>query len=257
MGHHFQQSIQSEWLKNRRSAASWLVITGGLLIPSILLFARIYRFDLLAEENLSPHVWKTIYNRSWQHMGILLLPMGVILITSLVAQTEFRNNTWKQVHALPQSLTTIFLAKFTVISVYLLAGFLLFTIGIYLIGAIPALLPGISYPTAPFPLFSILKGTGKFMVACLPMVALQFLLSLQFRNFLVPIGAGFGLYVASMIAMNWKHGYIMPYIYSAYISLGKTNIGTTGTSLLVLPCIYFGAIMSLGYYMYINKNDKA
>ena len=41
-------------------------------------------------------------------MGTLLLPMGVILVTSLVAQVEVRNNAWKQVHSAPLPYATLF-----------------------------------------------------------------------------------------------------------------------------------------------------
>lgn len=253
----FLSSFRSEWLKTRRSAASWLVIAGGFLIPLILLGARLYQFEKLPTENVHPQLWLNISQRAWQYMSMLLLPMGVILITSLVTQTEFRNNTWKQVHTLPQSLTTIFTAKLAVIMVLLLQGFLLFNIGIYLIGAVPALFSGVPYPVAGFPLQKSIQLTGRYIVGCLPIVALQFLLSLQYRNFLIPIGAGFGLYIASMIALNWKHGYIMPYIYSAYTSAGRNTIGNGNTDPLVLASAYFTGTIILGYLLYIHKKDKA
>lgn len=47
--------------------------------------------------------------------GSFLLPMGLILATSLITQMEFRNNTWKQLHTTPQKYSTIFTAKFIVI----------------------------------------------------------------------------------------------------------------------------------------------
>lgn len=253
----FFQSFRSEWLKTRGSAASWLVIAGGLLIPLILLGARLYQYETLPAENLQPQVWGKIFQRAWQYMGMLLLPMGVILITSLVTQTEFRNNTWKQVHTLPQSLTTIYAAKLAVILVLMLQGFLLFNIGIYLAGAVPAIFPGVPYPEAGFPLQKFMQVTGRYIIACLPIVAIQFLISLQFRNFLVPIGVGFGVYIASMIALNWKHGHIMPYIYSAYTTTGRNTIVNGHTDLLVPAAAWFAGTIILGYLLYTRKKDKA
>lgn len=253
----FRNSFCSEWLKTRRSTASWLVIAGALLIPAILLGARLYEFEKIATDNQGTTIWITLYNRGWRYLGSLLLPMGVMLLSSLIAQLEFRNNTWKQVHVLPQPLLVTFTSKFSVVMVFLLSGFLLFNAGLYLAGVLPSLLPGIPYPSAEFPWFIYVRGSARFLLSCLPIVALQFLLSLQFRNFLVPIGAGFGLYVASMIGLNWKHGYILPYVYPTYETAGMRIIKPLGTDMLVLALSYFVVILLLAYRLYTSKKDKA
>ena len=91
----FINSFRSEWLKTRRSAAAWLTLIGGFLIPIVILIARIMDFDALYGIHTSQHFWETIYNQCWHYMAIFLLPMGVILATSLITQLEFKNNTWK------------------------------------------------------------------------------------------------------------------------------------------------------------------
>ena len=69
-------------------------------------------------------------------------------------------------------------------------AFLLFNIGIYLSAVIPAaLFSNIPYPVAPIPYRSFLNTNIRFFVDSLPILALQYLISLQFKNFLVPIGS--------------------------------------------------------------------
>lgn len=250
----FIHSFQSEWLKKRRSAAAWLALIGGLFVPIIMLIARFKDFDQLPVANSSEHVWDNLYHRSWQFMGLFLLPMGVIMATSLVTQLEFRNNTWKQLHASPQSLTTIFFAKLAVILVMLIQFFILFNIGIYLNGAIPALFNGVPYPKQSIGLKYLLDQNGKYLIACLPIVALQYLLSLRFKNFLVPIGAGLCLLVASLIAIQWEYGYIMPYTYCGYSFLGAKVLPDVNTGLWSLG--YFFVFIVLAYILYINRKEK-
>ena len=91
----FLQSLSSEWLKRKRTAAAWLVVIGGVFIPSLVIFARVIESGGLAAANESPRLWEALYARCWQVMGFFLLPIGVILATSLIAQLEFRNNSWK------------------------------------------------------------------------------------------------------------------------------------------------------------------
>ncbi len=136
----FLHCFQSEWLKTRRSLSSWLVIIGALFTPTIVTIVRLVRSQRLHAESISPKFWETLWTSSWESMAIFLLPLGIILAASLVTQIEYKNNTWKQLHTTPQSLTTIFFAKLTVIMVMLVQFFFLFNIGIYLSGILPCLL---------------------------------------------------------------------------------------------------------------------
>src|SRR5258708_22971652 len=90
------------------------------------------------------------------------------------------------------SSATIFLSKFAVIVLMMAQFFILFNIGIYLSALVPYLLiGGLPYPSAPLPLRFFFGKNILYFVDCLPMVAAQYLLSLSFKNFVVPIGIGF------------------------------------------------------------------
>jgi len=247
-------SFGSEWLKKKRTASSFLIIAGSLLIPLIIIIARTDSAAGLGAANLQPHIWENLYNRNWQIMGTLLLPMGIVLATSLVTQLEYRNNTWKQLFTTPQSLTTIFVAKLSVILVMLVEFFLLFNVGIWLTGVIPGLLIGVPYPPETFPWKAFWNSNTKFFLDSLPILALQYGISLRIRNFLVPLGVGLGLYVASMIAVHWKYGYVIPYTYCDYefmgVTAGKVHTHSWAAGYAVL-------FIGLAYLFYITRKDKA
>jgi len=253
----FIDSLGSEWLKRKRTAAAWLVIIGGFFIPLLILFARLYESEGLAAANQNPKFWEIQYTRCWEFMGFFLLPLGVILATSLVTQLEFRNNTWKQLFTTPQSLTNIFVAKLSVILIMLVQFFLLFNIGIYLTGVLPCLFfSNVHYPSEPFPFGLFLKGSGQFFLDALPILALQYLVSLRFRNFLVPLGVGLGLYVASFIAVHWKYGYWIPYTYCYYNFLGKRSPLPATISIQAWALCYFVVLTVLSYILYISRKVK-
>src|SRR6478735_9664515 len=104
----FIHSFQSEWLKKKRSAASWLVITGSFFIPLMVLVAMLTDPEMTYLVTKSGTYWESLFRHNFAPMCMFLLPMGVILATSLVTQLEFKNNTWKQLHTTPQPLTTVF-----------------------------------------------------------------------------------------------------------------------------------------------------
>ena len=253
----FIRSLSSEWLKRKRTAAAWLVLIGGNFIPLLILIARLYESGGLAAANQNPKLWEIQYTRCWGFMGFFLLPLGVILATSLVTQLEFRNNTWKQVFTTPQTLTTIFLAKLSVILIMLLQFFLLFNIGIYLTGVLPCLFfSNVHYPPEPFPFGLFLKGSGQFFVKALPILALQYMVSLRFRNFMVPLGVGLGLYVASFVAVHWKYGYWIPYTYCYYNFLGTRSPLPATISIQTWALGYFAGLTVLSYILYISGKEK-
>ena len=252
---NFTYSFSSEWLKKKRSASSFLIIAGALLIPVLVIIARMDDRTSLAMANQNPLIWQTLYGRCWQFMGVFLLPMGVILATSLITQIEYRNNTWKQLCATPQSLTTIFLAKLAVIGVMLLEFFVLFNLGIWLTGILPSLFFGVSYPAEAFPFKVFLYGNARYFLDCLPMVALQYGISLRWKNFLVPLGVGLGFYVASMAAVHWRYGYTIPYTYCAYESFGPRAL-RKGIDIHVWSAGYFVLLLVLAYILYISRKEK-
>jgi len=253
---NFADSFSSEWLKKKRSASSFLIIAGAALIPLLVIVARMDDAGSLAAANRLPRIWEMLYGRCWQFMGLFLLPMGVILVTSLITQIEFRNNAWKQLCTTPQPLTIIFLAKLAVILVMLLEFFLLFNSGIWLTGVVPGLFFGrVSYPAEAFPFRIFLYGNGRFLLDCLPIVALQYLISLRWKNFLIPLGAGLGLYVASMAAVHWRYGYEVPYTYCAYESLGPRAL-KKGIDIHWWAAGYSAGLIILAYILYITRKEK-
>jgi lantibiotic transport system permease protein len=254
----FINSYQSEWLKRKRSAASWLTLLGAMFIPLIEVIGRMINFDSLYKVNTSDEVWISMERWAWQPMAAFLLPLGIILATSLVTQLEFKNNGWKQLHATPQSFPVIYLSKLSVIVTMMFQFFIIFNIGVYLMAALPSLIfRGIPYPTAPIPFWMIFKLSLKFFICSLPIISLQYLVSLQFRNFLIPVGIGFGVYVASMMAMSWKYYYVMPYLYLMK-NFGRQFGGSEPEyNIYLLSLLYCFIFLTTGFVLYTMKKDKS
>lgn len=256
----FIHSFQSERLKTKRSLASWIVIIGAFFTPVIITVARLVQYDKQSASYASADFWNNHWNNVWQSMALFLLPLGIILFTSLITQIEYKNNTWKQLHTLPLKLSTVFLGKLAVIMMMVLQFFLLFNLGIYLSALVPYLLiNGVPYPKQPIPYLFFLQENALFFIDCLPIVALQYLLSLRFKNFLVPVGVGFIWWIGAMISFSWQYSYIIPYTHGAFnffkYSNGEKN--TPPINLHYLSIAYFLFFTVLNYIMYIAKKDKS
>jgi len=260
MSGQFFDAFGCEWLKRRRSLGAWLVIVGAFFTPAIVVVARLLHQAQLPALYASPDFWTSLWRSSWESMAIFFVPMAAILATSLVVQIEVRNNAWKQVHTLPLATVTIFLAKLAVILVMLAQFFVLFDLGIYLSALLPSLLiGGVSYPSAPLPLRAFLADTAIYFVDCLPIVAAQYLLSLRFDNFLVPIGVGFMAWIAALAALSWPHVRFLPYAYTMLDYLkdnpAARSIATT-SGMHGLALSWFVLFALAGYALFARKACK-
>lgn len=260
MGIDFVNAFQSEWLKKKRSLGSWLVVIGALFTPSIVIVVRLINHDKLEKLYSADGFWTLLWRSSWESMAIFFLPMIAILATSLMTQIEYKNNAWKQVHVLPLSRTTLFFAKLAVILLMVAQFFVLFNIGIYLSAVVPYwLVGGTPYPDAPIPLLRFSVQNGLYFVDCLPIIAAQYLLSLRFKSFLVPIGFGFLAWVGALAALSWKFGYIVPYAFSMLDYLKDDPAGRITVPMFDLHWLalgYFALFTFAGLWLFVAKAQK-
>lgn len=256
----FIHSFQSEWLKTRRSLALWMVVIGGFFTPAIIIVARLVNHAKVPELYATDNFWTLLWHNSWESMAIFFLPLGAILSTSLITQIEYKNNTWKQLHTLPLSYPTIFFSKLAVILALMLIFFILFNVGIYLSAVVPYLLiSGTPYPVQQLPYGFFLNENMLYFIDCLPIVALQYLISLRFKNFLVPVGLGFVFWVGSLGALSWKFGYLIPYTYTMFNYLKdaeKTRAVTPEINIHLLAAAFFVVITAVSYVLYVTKKEK-
>ena len=256
----FLRSFQSEWLKIKRSLAFWMVIIGGFFTPTIIIIARLVNYARLPEIYSSENFWSALWRTSWESMAVFFLPLGAILSTSLIAQIEYKNNTWKQLHTLPLPFRTIYFSKLAVILVLMLLFFVLFNIGILMAAVVPYLvISGTPYPEQPIPLELFMRENALYFVDCLPIVALQYLISLRSRNFLVPVGLGFVFWVGALGAISWRFGYLIPYTYTMFNYLKdaeKTRALIPDLNFHLLSAGYFVVITILGFVLYVTNKEK-
>ncbi|MEO7523652.1 MAG: ABC transporter permease [Ferruginibacter sp.] len=257
MTNHFINCFTAEWIKQRRSFASWLVLLGGFFVPGIIILVLLCYPQQLISLHASGHFWEQMFQKSWQLMAFMLLPMGIVLSVSLITQLEFKSNTWKQLNTTPVTFAVIYFSKLAVLLVMLLQLFVFFNIGIYLSAVIPSLLNSRThFPNYKFDFAYFLKENTNYFILCLPMVALQYLISLQTKHFLIPIVIGLALVVGGLIAISWKLIFTIPSAYTALYFLQSKTTAAPLHDLRIWSLIYFVFFTLTGYLFYIFKKEK-
>ena len=253
-------SVASEWLKRKRSLTFWLVLGSAFFVPSIIFLSRFRRIDALPAIYKNPRFWDALWVQAWESMALMILPLAIMLAVTLITQIEDQNNGWKQLHATPQRLSTIFLAKFVVILLLIAQLILWFTAAIYLAGILPAVIfSHVDAPAGSFPLVRFLGRDVAFLIDALPIVAFQYLLALRFRTFLTPLAIGMALWILSVGTMGWQYKYLVPYSYAGidYLMVEYQRPLTLPVSPQMIAAGCFLVFTVAGYAMYARREDKS
>ena len=215
-------STQTEVLKIKRTSSFWLSILGAAFVPVIFFCIFTFNPDDDALKGFSTEPWKKMFLLGWEFFSAFTLPMYIILISTLLPQIEVKNNTWKQVFASPQSLANIFFSKFAAINLLIISCLLLYNVFMILTGIIVNLMnPKFPFLHNSLDLALVLWLSFKFYISVLGIIAIQYYLSLRFKNFVAPIGIGLALVIGGVIVFNlhWTHVDKFPYAYSMITSV--------------------------------------
>ncbi|MCC6371509.1 MAG: ABC transporter permease [Bacteroidia bacterium] len=245
-------SIRSEHLKTKRSAAMWLCVAGGFFIPLIYLIGFIKMGHGIKSYGTIVNPWEKHFMLCWQNMALFLLPMGIILAASLITQIEYKNNAWKQLHVAPQKPITTYLAKLSVILYMTLKFFVFFNVGIFISAMVPAFMFDGGLPESGIPWLFFLKVNTKFFISCLPVIATHYVLSLMIGNFIAPLGFGLAVLIGTLIGFRWEYIYFSPYSFSGLVMQQRH----LPINLYLLSLLYFLVLVVVGYYLHQNKKQK-
>jgi lantibiotic transport system permease protein len=255
----FTISLQSEVLKTKRSASFWLSILAAAIMP-VIFFLAFYFNPVDSSKGLHKDPWGTYFMWGWGVLNVFIFPMFVILICTLIPQIEFKNNTWKQVLASPQSLGNIYFSKFLTIHLMIFFFFLCFISLMFLSAILTNIL------NSNFPFFDnavnwqmLGKLVLKTYIAILGISAIQYCISLRFKNFIAPVGIGLALLVGALVAREagWAHIYKVPF---AHPLLTLQTLGKPARPFIENhewnSILYFLAFMLIGFLDLRFKREK-
>jgi lantibiotic transport system permease protein len=240
-------SLRSELLKTR-TASFYLTLIGAAVGPVM------YLLNILLDEGESDSLKKDPLNAIFKILsdmnGTALFPLFVILICTLLPQIEYRNNTWKQVFASPQTKLNVFLAKF--MNVHLLM--LVFLIATHLfmfvtIVGVNFIKPGLNLLEQPLDGNRILVNAINAYILCLAICGIQFWMGLRFRNFIVPIGIGFALWLTGTImAVQYKSNLVFYFPYSFHAFPVSTKLKSQLTQVAWTSLGYAFLFLIVGFF---------
>lgn len=239
-------SLRSEMLKTRRTATFYLTLVSSAIIPFIFLMDALV--DGVSDDNRKDP-FNAIFAEGSMMLGVLVFPMFIVLMCTMLAQIEYRNNAWKQVFASPQPMQNIFIARFLNVQLLILLFLVLYNVFILITSVVIHFSdPALNMLNQPLNISKVVSKTVNMYVAILALSAIQFWVGLRFKNFIVPIAIGFALWVTgSLMAFEFKSTYAHYFPYSFLpITLLPAKAKLIPTVQLN-SVLYMAAVLVLGF----------
>ncbi|MBX0291284.1 ABC transporter permease [Hymenobacter sp. HSC-4F20] len=205
-----RRTLAADALKLRRTAALRLTLFSGALPVLLTFMIFFFKGYIILKAGGTP--WPRFISTAWQTAGTLLLPLFVVLLTSLVVNIETKATAWKHLYAQPVGRGAVFCSKLLLLLTLNAAALLLF-VGLLLGagGLLGLLKPTLGFQTYAVPFEAVGWMLLRTYVATLGLLAVQYIVSLYWRSFVVPVGVGMGAVVATIALLSWEHVDKIPY----------------------------------------------
>jgi len=248
-------SLRSEILKTKRTISFYFTLVGAAIVPCIYLIN--VAFDDISETRKDP--FNAMFKVSAEVNGLVFFPLFVVLICTLMPQMEYKNNTWKQVFASPQTKANIFIAKFLNIHMLLLVFLVANHAFMFLVAvATHFIMPDLNLLNQPLNGHTLLVNSANSYITIFAICAIQFWFGLRFRNFIVPIALGLALWITGTLMVFEYHSVYAKYFpYSFHIFANATQVKSQLNQVEWTSLAYSILFLALGFIDFSRRRMNA
>ncbi|GAB3233694.1 hypothetical protein GCM10027346_21950 [Hymenobacter seoulensis] len=254
------RSLSADTLKLRRTAALRLALLSGAFPVLITFLIFFFKGHVILKAGGDP--WPQFISMAWQTAGTLLLPLFVVLLTSLVVNIETKATAWKHLYAQPVGRGAVFGSKLLLILALNAVSLVLFVALLFGAGGLLILLrPKLGFQSYSLPMEAVSWMLVRTFVATLGLLAVQYIVSLYWRSFVVPVGVGMGAVVATIALLSWEHVDKIPYssplattMAMKAAKLGGLEVAHELAKHEWYSLAWFGGVLLLGYVLLYRRN---
>lgn len=242
--------LWSEWLKVRRSSVIWFVI---FLIPLFITIVGVtnYTTNIHVFEEVGMVGWMGTWTQVEFLYGMVLYPILSNVFVALLCRFEHAHGGWKQLLAFPIPRKDIYLTK--MIWTWLLIGVTNIILCAYLF--VIGKLMGV---TGTFPFLSLINLFFRGWLAILPLIAIQLWLSIQWKNFSLPLAVNFAFVMPGIFGSSSKYGKYYPWSQPAYAMTPENQLEFMQSikDFYLVVFISFVVIYIAGFYNFLRAEIK-
>ncbi len=232
-----------EYRKLRRS----LALLVAAVVP--LLIAVFSFFNLLRDQHPRPwDMWMLGVSAVW---AFFMLPMSVIALTALVAQTEHAPRSWDHLRALPVPRWRLYAAKSAM--VVMVMG--LMTVAVFLTGAaalwLAAQLKPALTPTGDFDAMRYVGVLTRMYLSSMLLIAVQLWLALRYASFVPALAVGIGGTFFAVVGTSARIGVVLPW--QIPVNILASDPARADVALLI--GFAGGIVASIGMLIHLSRRE--
>lgn len=192
-------ALAIELRKEKRTGVSFVLLAVGIL-GALYAFANfMVRKDTLLNLPLEP---MDVLLTQLYGMIMVLNMFGIVVAACMIYNMEFKGNAVKKMYMLPVSVPGMYLCKFGVLTVMLLAAIVLQNLALVWIGRT-------NLPQGAFELFTLIQFAVYSFITSMPVLSFMLLISSRFENMWIPLGVGVAGFLSGMALANGKSELMM------------------------------------------------
>ncbi len=213
----FYRSFISETLKVKKTALLWVSIMGAFAMAGLIFIIHLARVtEFVGPIGANP--WVAYLNFSLPIIEIFLIPY-IVLICSSIAFYEHQGQAWKLLYTLPIKKVNFYFSKLLLALFLLVGAYILFALLTYCSGMILGFIfPSFEFHYYPPEWINIVRVIARSFISALAILALQFWISIRWKNYVIPVGIGLLGYIFGLsIAGAFKWAQFIPYCAPIYV----------------------------------------
>lgn len=184
----YLRAFGAETLKLKRTLLIWTVFLAPAAVNLMLLL-------MMNDNDLSfggfENGWLNLQFAMDPLWAILMVPLLVALQTALLGQVEHSEKSWKHLYALPIPRQAIYLSKWVISNLLLLATSIVYVAGTIFVGLfMQYVMRSCTGLDVPLPLGEMLAHALNIYLMMVLVISIQLFIGIRWNNFLVPIGVG-------------------------------------------------------------------
>ncbi|MGE6578779.1 ABC transporter permease [Paenibacillus xylanexedens] len=188
------RALSSDWLKIRGKGIWFLVFLAPLGLTAMQALNFGLRLDYLKEQ-YADNLWGGLLGNVVVFVPLSLM-LGATILSSMIANVEHEQGSWKQLLAMPISRPAVYLAKFLLACVLLVISCLLLTAGIVGLGLI------LGFHASEIPWTHAIKLGLLPLAGALPVLSLELWLTMVNKNQALPVTLGIVLAITGMFSLS-------------------------------------------------------
>jgi lantibiotic transport system permease protein len=248
-------AFKGESIKVKNTIGFWSALIFPAMITFLNFMIYLNRPKLLIES--TGNTWILFTRNSLTMWGMLFLPLFIGIITFYINYVDHKANGWKHLYALPIPKWSIYTSKLIIsILVVALSTVFFFIINYSTMKFLQLINPAIPFYKHMFPSI-IMMIFLKTMLASMGIIAIQFVISILFQNFLYPLGFSVIATFSALFLFGWEKIVYYPYAYQAFAA---RDLVTGNSALFINPVIFsivcFLIVSFTGYFIHSRLRVK-